>query len=276
MAVGDLLEQDGDVEWASLLMGRYDEGIWWDGADDEAGIDGLDLPEWRDADIPASGDGDLYAAEFIQSRTISARRVNVETWAHLMELREAMLRRTTTSTFAFQGMGPTPTGLFAYVKPRRMTFTHGKLAHQFDQWTVELEWKAADPRLYGLTARETTISGSNPTVPNDGNTNAPWVVVVTGPCTGPRIRRMDHPSDDDYLIDFDGLTVPSGQTLTVDIREQAAYLSGSGTVQRLGYAKNGAGLPAKFWMIPPGGVAVGFASDSGATTAVMTTRDTYL
>lgn len=279
MAVGDLCDIRGDVEFAGFrftrfpedMDGSFPEGVFY--GDSETEWSGWDLPESRDTDQEADGDGDMYGAERIQARIVSVSGLWVSGRTAMLSLRTAMLRRTTEVPLCVRGMGPAPTDdtvLFGYARPRRFAYAEDNDAHTHELYRVDCEWKCADPRLYSLTETETTVDGTNPTVANAGNVEAPLRWVTTGAATGPRLRRIS----DDLLVDFDGLTVSGGQTLTWSTRIAQAFLSTG--ADRIGYADDGTGKPAQMWGIPAGGATVGYAADSGASSASVFVRAAYL
>lgn len=279
MAVGDLCTIRSDVEFAGFRFTRFPELV--DGeipagtfySDSETEWDGWDLPEARDTDQEADGDGDMYGAERLQARIVQVRDLLVSGRAAMLSLRTAMLRRSSEAQLVQMGMGPAPTTttkLFAYARPREFSYLETALAHHEEMYRVDCEWKCADPRLYSLTETETTVDGTNPTVANAGNVEAPLRWVTTGAATGPRLRRIS----DDLLVDFDGLTVAGGTTLTWSTRIGQAFLSTG--ADRIGYANDASGRPAQMWGIPPGGATVGYAADSGATSASVFVRAAYL
>lgn len=271
MALGDLLEANYDAEWQGFLFGsRVGLDLLWSDTD---GLAGLDLPEWRNSDQPADGDGDMPGAERYEARIIDARGVQVFGRDTLDDLRDAMLRRTDDdSGIAFRHMGPHPSiDKLAWVRPRAMRYVENQQSAINEAFVVDLTWKATDPRLYSLTETTTNYaSATTHTIPNAGNVTAPFRLEVDGPCTGPRIRRAD---DSSLLVDFDGLTIPSGKTLVYSVRKRYALLDG---VSKIGYAIDAASRPASWWGIPPGGEGVAFAVDSGSTVARIYSRSAWL
>lgn len=144
---------------------------------------------------------------------------------------------------------------------------------------VPVTFVCPDPRIYEAgTATSTTLSGSNPTVPNAGGAASPLAFSVAGACVAPRVRAVWH--DDTPAWRFDDLTLTSGQTLTVDARTRTAVVTETGqdpvVVDHLAVDDDG-NTPLWSWLhIPAGGGAYGFARTSGATTATATSRGAFL
>lgn len=287
MPAGDQLAHKGDIEWDGLLISgvpelrdeygnflEQPEGFFYDA---DTGVEGLGVPPLRAVEQDQDGDGTFGAAAGGRmGRPVVIGRLYVSGRESLFELRRRMVRAPADEALWFQGMGPAQLDDEQFLcYPTRVTFTYVEdtQAQEHGIMAVTAEWYCDDPRIYGATETATVLGGDTP-VPNDGIEVAPWRLVIeadqAAAVVGPRIRRRD--DDTRFLIDFADVTIGVGDELVMDTR--AGYVTLDG-VRIDGQARSGAKL-AEWWPIPVGGENVGVASDSGAFTATIYTRDTYL
>lgn len=279
MALGARLRKDGDIEWGEYLFSSFpeisDEGLPRGVAySEDTRLTGFGLPEPRDVSIERDGDGRANGeVQVYDGRSLAIERLVVVGRPALIDLRDAMLRRSGITQLAFQGLGPAGTGvqMLAYVHSPRLVYDETEDLFVHGMAEVDIEWSCDDPRFYSLVERSVTVSSSNPVVPNDGNAEAPYRLVVAGECENPRWRRMDDPTN--LVVGFGGYTVPTGRSMSYSVREEDFFLDDGTDVGF--YAHDNEDRPAPLWGIPPGGVEFGFASDGGTPTATVYVRDTF-
>lgn len=217
--------------------------------------------------------GDAPSALRWPSRDIAITSVITKSAASREGLRKAMTAGPLTEPLTFMEFDHDAARFF-YARPQRMETTGSRSQFRTRGYVYDLLWTAYDPRTYSVVAHETTVSASNPLVPNDGVKPAPWVLEVEGPCTSPRLRNLDN---DTGAWRWDGLTLTSGQTLVVDTRVRTAYVleDGEDPVDVWAMAQTDSGGVPMLFGIQPGGTHVGFARASGASSALLRSHDAW-
>lgn len=269
MALGDLLTLPGQVEWDELLIdvAGISTGLWF--------TTGSDVDQW----VPLWETRDTASLNMVSPGrptpvltypTLTG--VAVETAELVADLERAMARSTVARDLCWWDQAR-DRKFKALAKPRGVTTGTAQGTQHYPHKVVGLSWLFVDKYLLSLDEHETPISGSNPTVPNNGSEPAPWKVEVAGPCVAPRIRNLTT----GQAWRFDDLSLTSGQTLTVDTRRMTAVVSEAGEddVSVWHLASDDGGKLAMLWGIAPGGTPVGFARTSGTSTATLTNPDAY-
>lgn len=143
-------------------------------------------------------------------------------------------------------------------------------------WTERTVHFLAQPRSYTLTPTTLTAVASG-TLANDGHQRTvDWTASVAGPCVDPKFTYEYEPGGAVVTVDFDGLTVASGETLTLHPRRGEAILSGPDPdAGVLGYAVDADGRQARLLTMPPGDVDVTFTATSGTSVASWTVRGAH-
>lgn len=268
MAPGDLLTAPGQVEDVVLfdVAGPWESGYW---LTRRTAVDGF-TPLWESNDTPSHRT--ISPGPSTPSLTYpTLAGVAVETPELLLAL-EAQMSRDAVARFVCWWDLERDEKVGAWLKPRGLTPSQVDGKQFFAHKVVDLRWLLTDTRVFSVVEDDTTVNGSNPTVPNPGTEVAPWRLVVEGPCTHPRVRNMDT----NQAWRFDDLTLTADQTLTVDTRALTAVVSedGEDDVSVWHQVTDDGGSIAMLWGITPGGMPVGFASDAGATSATLYVRAT--
>lgn len=281
---GSLVTTRGQVQYGPMLLGGGTSAGW------------VNLTGWRD--LP-SGDvadslrpqahGAYPGSVLAQSLTITydllLRGTPEDKLADLAIL-EGYTRMDGVERPLVVDDGAGPTVRMARVVQRAIpmdkAYRHGPLA-------CSVQWVCADPRRYGLDpitvalATPSSVGGLvYPLVyPLDYGTTvggsaglsvtgfepAPLVAVFTGPMVSPR---LSCPSAG-WRLEFD-LTLAASEQLVVDTGAGTALLAGA---DRL-YALTSDSDPLEGCLLPPGGTALNLGATSGAGTATVTYRPTYL
>lgn len=270
MAPGDLLDLPGQVEWDGLLFdiaGPSESGLWLT-MDTE--VDGWwPLPDSDDqvtATRPVAG----VSRPSLSYPLLSG--VAVET-AELVVDVEAALKPTSRPRLLCWYDRPRDLKVSVLAAPRGAVASTAQGVQMLSHRLMDVRWLRTDAVVCTVVEHETTVSGSNPTVPNAGSEPAPWRLVVEGACTGPRVRNLTT----DQAWRFDDLVLTADQTLTVDTRAMTAVVSETGEddIDVWNQAEDDGNKLPMLWGIAPGGTPVGFARTSGATTALLYSPDAY-
>lgn len=280
MTAGDLLvasDQRDEIEWDGILVRTSPVGsgsVWLSG---DSEVTGLGLAE-RAATVLARSTGGAPGAVRVLPGEVTATSVMVEGKVALAALRTAMRPTWVPQPLCWDGHGHDGRR-FLWAVPQRMSAPSRVLGGVSGLYRVDLQWRADDPRTYDLVERTyDPLTYADPLeAENDGDAEAPFVAVIPGPVTDPRIRRgVTDEESERFMLRWVGFTVPSGQTFTIDTRARSAVLSGSPTVNRWAQATldDGVTLPEE-WGIVPGGSTLRFGP-SGATEVEVTSRDTWL
>lgn len=158
--------------------------------------------------------------------------------------------------------------------------------HAFDPETIEPygittwegspEWRAVDPRFYAddetvvnLAQAESSGGWEFPwvfpwtfgsggagiaQVDNQGKADSFMVATITGPCGGPRLEHLGLGLE----VDMQGLTLASGETVTVDFQARSVLLNG--TSDRY----NTLTSVSRFFPLQPGTNEIRFATATGS------------
>jgi hypothetical protein len=271
MALGDLVVADDQIEFAGLLIDVNVTGSTQFWLDTSADVEGFGLADWT-ANPTETPFGAVMGVRRRLPKTLTLGLVYCESDANAMELRAAW-RPSLPQPLVWRGHGWGSTKYLAYVEPLSLVERSTSTMSKAGMVAVVPEFWAGDSRVYALAAHETTVTGSNPVVPNAGDEPSPWILVVEGACTGPRVRNMDT----NQAWRFDDLVLSADQTLTVDTRAMTAIVSedGEDDVDVWAMASDDGGDLPMLWGIEPGGTPVGFARTSGSTTATLTSWDTH-
>ena len=264
---GELVEDDGDFEWAGLLFnGGADGKIHFDRLE---GIVGT-APK-RDNARERTGNG-MSIGEWRQSgRTIRAIDCIVEDDDTLDDLRAAMTVRG-LHELVWKGIAGRGSGerlVYAEAVPPADDAIDDE-AWSNGIYKVTLEWACPDPRVFNNSVKTETIDSSTSTITNAGNTAGMWSVEVAGPCVNPRIRRIDDPQA--FTFYYRG-TVASGKTLVINSRTKTATIDGRSVLGSCsGYSPD----DLHAWIpLDPGDNDFRFGSDSGTSSVTFAWRDAW-
>lgn len=233
-------------------------------------------PRRRQTDLDLSGDGLARGTDMREARvvtlTLGLRTFDPDDLEDLLDDVEADLVRGTTLTLTIGDR-------IAYAQVDDHDFPTDPAwpgPERFIEAPVMVT--CADPRKFSAVETTTSITGSNPTLPNAGTVASPLRFTVAGACVAPRVRALHLTGTPAWR--FDDLTLTSGQTLTVDAQARTAVVTETGEdpvpVDHLAVDDDG-NTPLWSWLeVPVGGGAYGFARTSGTSTASGYTRDGYL
>lgn len=288
MATGDLITQDWQMERNGLLVG--------DGTDyDIRLIQGLlDLPEVRVQDRPlllrhGSVPGEdylgsrIFTVEFdLQDETSSSLSTKMST------LTEAFQASVDEEVIAFQIPGVAG-GVKAQVSGRvrrravpvnlQFAYGHAEAAFQIDCTDPRIYSQAENTGNVGLASTGGGMSfnatfdlsfgavstGGNLNVTNDGDTDAPAVLRIDGPCTSPTVENVTQGK----TLEFD-ITLSASEYLEIDTENRTVLLNG--TASRYSTLVS----TSRWWDLAPGVNALDFrAATATAATLTVTWRDAW-
>lgn len=277
---GALIEVDGQVQWADLLIGPGT--VYWVAAEGLTGWEELPGLESSDANRPA-GHGGWPGTQWATPRTVTA-----QLWlapdpdggpeaalAALRALRSATAVRDEEEWLAVRLHGET-LAVKARVTQRVVPTDRQFLASRLAKAT--LQWKAMDPRRYESAARRATVglprrepglswpltwpldwgsggASGDVTVENAGSAPAHPLITFTGPCVNPRLA---HHNDGTWL-EY-ALVLSQGDVLEVDTSEGTVLFNG--TASRRHTATVGS-VPEELFTLAPGTSRLSFRAESG-------------
>ncbi len=190
-------------------------------AGDEAGLDGLDVPEFVTTLTGRQGDGMHGGTQYATVLSPTCRVICTDT-ASLMVLRASMKPRPNPldeQPWTFRGFGfPDDQDWLVYVRPELCEYRANLLATAGGAWMVDLAWTATDPTIYSDTLHtyesDVAASGHAVTCTNAGSaptTNGRALrvyITATTTCRGPKIANYD---TGEY-VEWPGLQIATGQT----------------------------------------------------------------
>lgn len=281
---GSLVTTRGQLQYGPMLLGGGTSAGW------------VNLTGWRDlpgsdlSDTPRpQAHGAYPGAVHGQSLTVTydlLLRGTPEDKLAALAILEGYTRMDAVERPLVVDDGGGPTVRMARVVQRTIpmdkAFRHAPLA-------CAIQWVCADPRRYGLDP--ITVSLATPSsvgglvypldYPLDyGSTSggsvgatitgfepAPFVAVLTGPLVTPR---LSCPSAG-WRLEFD-ITLAASEQLVLDTAAGTALLAGADRLYTLTPDSD----PLEGCLLPPGGTALNLGAVSGAGTASVTYRPTYL
>lgn len=240
-------------------------------------VEGLDMPELRTSDSERSGDhGYFQGHDLLAGRTVEfaieiAGDDAVDRELLVDSVKTAMVPVATESPLVFRVEGAE--GRMIYCRPRRAAFSTD-LAYSMNLVTARLQFFATDPRIYdetqssGSTALATAPGGMTfpATFPisfgivgtggyieaiNSGFFPTRPVAIITGPVANPIIENQTAGKTLSFNI-----TLPAGETLTVDLDAHSVLLNG--TASRRSSLVAG----SKWWELEPGTSIVRFQANT--------------
>lgn len=288
---GDLIAQNGQVEFNGLLMGDNTPFIiqslqGWD-----------DQPTMDDASTSRpNADGAWPGRLLAQPRTVQFTDGQVQASAD--QMRDAIavarqyLQRTDDERPLVARFGDQSLRVDGRVVRRSIPVVDRILGHE----SLAVQWKCTDPLRYGVTEKNALLTqpyatgglqyplqypldygdyeGGSALVTNDGDEPAPVRVVFRGPARGGHVRFKNG------QVLSHSMDLASLQTLTIDTSDGHAELDGEyiQVAQVLGRYS----VPPASWRIPRGTTEVYFDTPNNAyiaggyTNCNLYYRDTYL
>lgn len=275
MAAGDLLTQDGQIEWRGLLLGAASPFRW------------RSLTGWLDLDLRTSDTardgrhGEYPGGAYSGPRYVTYQYVTKGVHLPQFPAAIAALRAATAPS-----EDPQEEPLVVQLHGERWMVNARclrrqiptDLAYSVGHSAGSLQWKATNPRLLKLPQQDASIGlptvvtagatfpltfnldlgpgsvGGEFPVINEGNATAWPVWRVTGPVTGLIIENADTGAS----LQFNpAWTLPAGQTLEIDTEHRTVLLVGSDV-------SRSAELYVRGWFgIPPGTSRIRFRAASG-------------
>lgn len=264
-------------------------------------LEGWDGPDVQGAGvIPRSGDHGAWASpQYYAARQLTLTVTASAPTQALRDTARALLQQAVPVSDLAQLRYDEPVPKFAWVR------RSGKVTEKYptlSDVTFTVGLVAPDPRKYSTVQRSQTI-GLTPTgtgggmvepftVPftlqaasapgsatavNGGNFEAPAVVVISGPVSGPTLSN----SSTGQTVSWSTLTLNSGDVLAVDMLSRQAYVNPSMASKDPGVPSSGgtywpADATSAWWQLQPGSNQIGFggAAQSGAS-AVFYWRDCW-
>lgn len=290
MAAGDLITQDWEAEFDSLLLGA--------GSDYPiVKVEGLaDLPALSSSDSARMRrHGEHAGDDFLGSREVILTLEMVASTDSALNSMHTALKRALRPArgekplvMRIPGIGEADSKVRIYARPRAIS------APLTMDWfyrvpVVMVRFHATDPRIYRDTERSSTAdlataggglnfnltfnasfgaigdSGSIIATHN-GTFPSPWVAKIDGPCSSPRIENVTQGK----LIKVN-LTLATGEYLVLDSDARSVLLGG--TASRYNYLDS----DSEWFDLDPGGDQITFRAATG-TSAQMTLswRDAWL
>lgn len=239
-------------------------------------IEGLDLPDVDGTDMRYRGaDGEAGGLDTYDGRNVAFQfdlaAADASAWETLLDTyRRAFQRQTADLPLVADLPGQDAKRLYCRPRRRRVPVDLSWSLYNPQSFTVQLH--AADPLWYADTAATQEFDpGETFTLTNAGDESSRhWTAVISGACTNPKLEL-----DTGDVLDFDGLTLTGGQTLTVDGRAFTAVKS-TGV-----YVVGGPGatgewtLTSDFFALPAGASDLNFTVDSGTPTMQFSHRSAW-
>ncbi|MFG1997875.1 phage distal tail protein [Spirillospora sp. NPDC048911] len=289
MAAGDLITDDGQLEWNGLLLGGGTPYGWRElaGWDDLPGLDGGSVSRpsrhgrWPGRRL--AGERTVTYSCLVraprEAMSATVRTLRAATAVPPDESEQPLVIRTLDET------------LLAYAQVAGRILTND-LSYGTGLGRAVVQWACSDPRRYSLT--EYTVSIQPPTpgsgfqypltypldygtagssggasVVNAGDIATNPTLVITGPCANPVVINQTAQRQ----LQF-GVTLAAEDTLTIDTKRGTVLL---GSADRM-YTLTAASVPVEDFEFAPGANAIAFRTASSSPGAGLTVswRDAYL
>ncbi|MEU1861424.1 phage distal tail protein [Streptomyces gardneri] len=285
LAPGSLITQDGQIQWAGLLIGP---GTPFN--IDKSGLSGWeDLPEYdsSDADRPTSH-GAWPGSRFAKPRKVGGTVVLIPEFNQAAEairaLRQALALLDEERWLTVRLHGELLT-VRARIAQRVVPADQGFATQGSSRMSVQ--WLAADPRRYGVTEQMVSTTAPQPergliwplTWPltwgeakstgdavavNTGSAACHPVIVFRGPCSVPTVTERTTRRRLRYAIDL-----AAGDELVVDTGAGTVMLNNSASRRHTAMADSN---PEELFALEPGRTELSFRPDSATPDAQMTVR----
>ncbi|MEV6326392.1 phage tail protein [Streptomyces sp. NPDC051909] len=283
LAPGSLITQDGQIQWAGLLIGP---GTPF--AVDRTGLQGWeDLPEYdsSDAERPTSHGawpGSRYAKprkvggtivltpeyngvpEALRALRQSLALLDEERWltvrlhGELLAVRARIAQRVVPADQGFATQGSSRMSIqWLASDPRRYAVNEQSVSTGAPQPESGLTWPLAWPLDWG----QATSTG-DAVAENTGSAATHPVIVFRGPCSMPSITDRTSRRRLRYAIDL-----TAGDQLTVDTANGTVTLNNTASRRHTAMADSS---PEELFTLEPGRSELSFRPDSAAPEAVMT------
>ncbi|MEV5968661.1 phage tail protein [Streptomyces sp. NPDC051921] len=285
LAPGSLITQDGQMQWAGLLIGP---GTPF--AVDRSGLSGWeDLPEYdsSDAERPTSH-GAWPGSRFAKPRKIGGTIVLMPEYGAAAEairaLRQALALLDEERWLAVRLHGEV-LAVRARIAQRVVPADQGFATQGSSKMSIQ--WLAADPRRYGVEEQTATTTAPQPesgltwplvwpldwgqatstgdaVAENTGSAATHPVITFRGPCSMPTVTERVSRRRLRYAIDL-----ASGDELVVDTANGTVTLNNSASRRHTAMADSS---PEELFLLEPGRTELAFRPDEATPEALMTVR----
>ncbi|MFI2370550.1 phage distal tail protein [Streptomyces sp. NPDC018833] len=285
LAPGSLITQDGQIQWAGLLIGP---GTPF--AVDRSGLTGWeDLPDYdaSDADRPTSH-GAWPGSRYAKPRRVGGTIVLMPEYSATAEAVRA-LRQALALLDEERWLAVRLHGEILAVRARiaqRVVPTDRGFATQGTS-KMSIQWLAADPRRYVVNEQVATTTAPQPesgltwpltwpldwgqatstgdaVAENTGSAPAHPVIVFRGPCSMPTVTQRVSRRRLRYAIDL-----AAGDELTVDTAAGTVMLNNTASRRHTAMADSS---PEELFLLEPGRTELSFRPDGANGDALMTVR----
>ena len=285
LAPGSLITQDGQMQWAGLLIGP---GTPF--SVDRSGLTGWeDLPEYdsSDADRPTSH-GAWPGSRYAKPRKIGGTIVLMPEWNGATEAIRA-LRQSLALLDEERWLTVRLHGELLAVRARiaqRVVPADQGFATQGSS-KMSIQWLAADPRRYAVNEQAAVTTAPQPesgltwplawplnwgqakstgdaVAENTGSAPTHPVIVFRGPCSMPTVTERVSKRRLRYAIDL-----AAGDELVVDTAAGTVTLNNTASRRHTAMADSS---PEELFLLEPGRTELAFRPDSATPDALMTIR----
>ncbi|MGW8768234.1 phage distal tail protein [Streptomyces sp. NPDC055815] len=288
LAPGSLITQDGQIQWAGLLIGP---GTPFNV--DRSGLQGWeDLPEYdsSDADRPTSH-GAWPGSRYAKPRKISGTIVLMPEYSAATEAIRA-LRQSLALLDEERWLTVRLHGELLAVRARiaqRVVPADQGFATQGSS-RMSIQWLASDPRRYGVNEESASTTAPQPesgltwppeglqwplswgqatstgdaVAENTGSAAAHPLITFRGPCSMPTVTERVSRRRLRYAIDL-----AAGDELVVDTANGTVMLNGTASRRHTAMADSS---PEELFVLEPGRTELAFRPDGATPEAVMTVR----
>ncbi|MFF9849791.1 phage distal tail protein [Streptomyces litmocidini] len=285
IAPGSLITQDGQIQWAGLLIGP---GTPFNV--DRSGLQGWeDLPEYdsSDADRPTSHGawpGSRYAkprkisgtvvlmpeydgaTEVVRALRQSLALLDEERWltvrlhGELLAVRARIAQRVVPADQGFATQGSSKMSIqWLASDPRRYTVNEQSASTTPPQPETGLTWPLTWPLNWGQAK-----STGDAVAENTGSAATHPVIVFRGPCSMPTVTERVSKRRLRYAIDL-----AAGDELVVDTANGTVMLNNTASRRHTAMADSS---PEELFLLEPGRTELSFRPDSATPEALMTVR----
>ncbi|WP_426365536.1 phage distal tail protein [Streptomyces sp. E-08] len=285
IAPGSLITQDGQIQWAGLLIGP---GTPFNV--DRSGLQGWeDLPEYdsSDADRPTSHGawpGSRYAkprkisgtivlmpeydgaTEAIRALRQSLALLDEERWltvrlhGELLAVRARIAQRVVPADQGFATQGSSKMSIqWLASDPRRYTVNEQSASTTPPQPETGLTWPLVWPLNWGQAK-----STGDAVAENTGSAATHPVIVFRGPCSMPTVTERVSKRRLRYAIDL-----AAGDELVVDTANGTVMLNNTASRRHTAMADSS---PEELFLLEPGRTELSFRPDAATPEALMTIR----
>ncbi|AJF66765.1 phage distal tail protein [Streptomyces vietnamensis] len=285
LAPGSLITQDGQIQWAGLLIGP---GTPFNV--DRTGLQGWeDLPEYdsSDADRPTSH-GAWPGSRYAKPRKISGTIVLIPEFNGAAEAVRA-LRQSLALLDEERWLTVRLHGELLAVRARiaqRVVPADQGFATQGSS-RMSIQWLASDPRRYGVNEQSASTTPPQPesgltwpltwplnwgqakstgdaVAENTGSAATHPVIVFRGPCSMPTVTERVSKRRLRYAIDL-----AAGDELVVDTANGTVMLNNTASRRHTAMADSS---PEELFLLEPGRTELSFRPDGATPEALMTVR----